>query len=204
MTFSWSDSQRAFTDAADWFMQVTGLVRDQWADQGLGDWDIRSLIGHTSRSLITVEAYLAAPARSVDIHSSADYFRATRILSAGTEVTQRGIDAGIALGQNPKEAIAALNARVTALVNTRSGDERVTTIAGGMLLREYLPTRTFELAVHTADLARALGLPLSIPDSAARQALTIASELSLTNGTAAQTLLLLTGRELTTPPPSVL
>src|SRR5688500_18428898 len=34
--------------------------------------------GHTSRFLLTVEAYLARPAGAVDVASAADYFRGTR------------------------------------------------------------------------------------------------------------------------------
>ena len=32
---------------------------DRWERPGLGEWDIRALVGHTSRSLLTVEIYLA-------------------------------------------------------------------------------------------------------------------------------------------------
>ena len=49
------------------------------------------------------------------------------------------------------------------LVDARDGTELMTTIAGGMRLSNYLPTRTFELAVHTADLTTALGVLLDVP-----------------------------------------
>jgi hypothetical protein len=52
--------------------------------------------------------------------------------------------------------VAEIAARVLALVDTRDGTELVTTIAGGMRLADYLPTRTLELAVHTADHPRQL------------------------------------------------
>ena len=71
----------------------------------------------------------------------------------------------------------------------------MTTIAGGMRLSDYLPTRTFELAVHTADLATALGTPLDIPASAATQALQMVSDMSVGDGHAGGLLLLaVTGR----------
>ena len=81
-----------------------------------------------------------------------------------------------------------------ALVDTQDGAEVVTTIAGGMRLGDYLPTRTFELAVHTADLATTLGAPLDVPATAAAQALRIVADLALTTGLAGPLLLAATGR----------
>jgi hypothetical protein len=83
---------------------------------------------------------------------------------------------------------------VVALVGTRDGTELVTTIAGGMRLRDYLPTRTFELAVHTADLAAALGVPPDVPATAAGQALAIITDLAVTDGLSGPLLLAATGR----------
>jgi len=63
MTFSWDDSRMAFADAAGWFVRTAAIVGDRWDRPGLGEWDVRSLVGHTSRALLTVETYLARPAR---------------------------------------------------------------------------------------------------------------------------------------------
>ena len=194
MVFLWDDSRRAFTDAAEWFVQTAALVGDRWEWPGLGEWDVRALVGHTSRSLLTVEAYLARPASSVDLTSPADYVRATREIAAGAEVAQRGRDAGAALGDDPAAAVAEIAARVVPLVEGCDGSELVTTIAGGMRLSDYLPTRTFELAVHTADLAVALELPLDVPETAANQALRIITDLAVRDGRAGHLLLAATGR----------
>ena len=194
MAASWDDSRRAFGDAAQWFVRTTALVGDRWARPGLGEWDVRALVGHTSRSLLTVEAYLARPAAAVEIASAADYFRATRAAAADPAVAARGRDAGAALGAVPAAAVAEISARVLALVDTRDGTELVTTIAGGMRLVAYLPTRTLELAVHTADLARALDLPLDIPATAAAQALHLVSDLAVADDRAGPLLLAATGR----------
>jgi uncharacterized protein (TIGR03083 family) len=184
MTFSWDDSRPAFADAAGWFVHTAALVGDRWQRHGLGEWDVRALVGHTSRSLLTVEAYLARPAPAVEVASAA----------AGAAVAARGRDAGAALGSDPAAAVAQIAARVLALIDTRDGTELVTTIAGGMRLADYLPTRTFELAVHTADLATALGVPPDVPATAAAQALTIVADLALTDGLAGPLLLAATGR----------
>ena len=191
--FSWGDSRTAFTDAAGWFARTAALVGDRWDRPGLGEWDVRALVGHTSRALLTVETYLARPAAAVDIASAPDYFRATSA-AAGPAVAARGRDAGAALGSDPAAAVAEIAARVLALVDGQDGTEVVATIAGGMRLADYLPTRTFELAVHTADVATALGVPLDVPVTAAAQAFHIVADLALTSGLAGPLLLAATGR----------
>jgi uncharacterized protein (TIGR03083 family) len=194
MVFSWDDSRRAFTDAAERFVRTTALIGDRWNRPGLGEWDVRALVGHTSRSLLTVETYLARPAATVEVAAAADYFRATRTAAAEPAVAARGRDAGAALGTDPEAAVAEIAARVTSLVDTRDGAELLTTIAGGMRLGDYLPTRTFELAVHTADLTRALELPLDLPATAAAQALQLVADLAVADGLAGPLLLAATGR----------
>jgi Mycothiol maleylpyruvate isomerase N-terminal domain len=194
MVFSWDDSRRAFTDAAEWFVRTVDLVDDRWDEPGLGEWDVRALVGHTSRSLLTAETYLARPAAAVEIISAADYFRATRLAAASPAVAARGRDAGIALGTDPASAVAEIAARVLPLVDDRAGAELVTTLAGGMRLDDYLPTRTFELTVHTADLAAALDVPLDVPAMAAAQALHVIAELAVADGLAGPLLLATTGR----------
>lgn len=194
MSFSWEDSRTAFADAAGWFVGTAAFVGDRWDRPGLGEWDVRALTGHTSRSLVTVETYLAHPAPAADISSPAGYFRATRAAAADAAVAARGREAGTALGSDPAAAVAQIAARVLALVDTCDGTELVTTIAGGMRLGDYLPTRTFELAVHTADLATVLGVPPDVPATAAAQALTIVTDLAVADGLAGPLLLAATGR----------
>jgi hypothetical protein len=204
MPFPWDESRRAFADAAGWFVSTTALVGDRWAEPGLGEWDVRALVGHTSRSLLTVEAYLASPAEAAEVPSAADYFRATRAMAAGPAVAQRGRDAGDALGDDPASAVAVIAARVVPLVGALDGGTLLTTIAGGMRLEDYLPTRTFELAVHTSDLARALDEPLDVPATSAVQALRLVTELAAGDGRAGPLLLAATGRTGLPPGWSVL
>jgi uncharacterized protein (TIGR03083 family) len=195
MSWSWDDSVRAFADAAEWFVGTTALVGDRWSQPGLGEWDVRSLVGHTSRALLTVETYLARPADSVVVVSAPDYFSATRSLSNGPEVAARGRDAGEALGADPAGAVAEIAARVVPTVSACDGSEVITTIAGGMRLGDYLPTRTFELVAHTADLATALGVPVDAPARPATQALELVVGLAVEGGHAQTLLRATTGRE---------
>jgi uncharacterized protein (TIGR03083 family) len=192
---SWVSSCRAFTEAAEWFVSTAALVDDRWTSPGLGDWDVRSLVGHTSRALLTVETYLSRPAETVSVESAAGYFRATRAVATDAAVVGRGRDAGEALGTNPPAAVADIAARVLPLVLACEGSELITTIAGGMRLSDYLPTRTFELVVHTADLRTALNMPPDAPGVAAAQALELVVQLAVAEGLAGPLLLAATGRQ---------
>ncbi|MFG2101210.1 maleylpyruvate isomerase N-terminal domain-containing protein [Micromonospora echinaurantiaca] len=191
---SWDDSRRAYADAVGWFVRTAAAVGDRWDRPGLGEWDVRALVGHTSRSLLTVEEYLARPAAAVEVGSAADYYRAIRAVAGGPGVAERGRAAGAALGADPATAVAEIAVRVLAIVDARDGNALVTTIAGGMRLADYLPTRTFELAVHTADLAAALGVPVDVPATAATQALWVVADLAVGDGVAGPLLLAATGR----------
>lgn len=194
MDFSWDSSCRAFADAAEWFVSTAALVDDRWTRPGLGEWDVRSLVGHTSRALLTVEMYLSRPAEVIEVESAAGYFRATRAVAGGPAVAARGREAGDALGTDPAAAVAAIAARVLPLVVSCEGTELITTIVGGMRLGDYLPTRTFELVVHTADLATALDVPLDVPEMPGAQALELVAQLAVAEGLAGPLLLAATGR----------
>ena len=194
MRFAWAESRQAFTDAADRFVRTVALVGGRWGEPGLGEWDVRALVGHTSRSFLTIETYLGRPASVIEVGSAAEYYRATRAAAAGPEVAARGRDAGLALGPEPAAAVSEIAARVLGLLDSRDGTELVTTIGGGMRLEDYLPTRTFELAVHTADLATALGVPPDVPPTAAMQALRMVIDLAVAESLAGPLLLAATGR----------
>ena len=79
----------AFADAAYWFLALTGGVGERWQEPGLGDWNVRDLVGHTSRSLLTVESYLGVPAQTVQVASAAAYYLALTGVD-GEVVTERG------------------------------------------------------------------------------------------------------------------
>lgn len=194
MDLSWDSACRAFVDAAEWFVGTVALVDDRWTRPGLGEWDVRSLVGHTSRALLTVEMYLSRPAEVIEVESAAGYFQATRTVAGGRAVVARGREAGDALGTDPAAAVATIAARVLPLVVACEGTELVTTIVGGMRLRDYVPTRTFELVVHTADLATALDVPLDVPEMPGAQALDLVAQLAVGEGLAGPLLLAATGR----------
>jgi hypothetical protein len=98
------------------------------------------------------------------------------------------------LGADPASAVANIADRVTALVARSHGSDIAGTPVGGMRLVDYLPTRTFELTVHTADLALATGSEFNVPHTAGGQSLELVAQLATDAGHAGTLLLAATGR----------
>ncbi len=194
-----STVRRFFRDAAGAFVEVVaGVGEDDWAKPGLGVWTVRDLAGHTSRALVTVESYLdpGTTAHDPALADAVAYFRAAASGLADAEaIAERGRQAGRALGEDPRATVAALAERVLALVDASPDDALVTSPMGTMTLVGYLPTRVFELAVHTLDLVSATGA--AVPASLAgplRAGLHLAADLADVKGSTADVLLALTGR----------
>ena len=187
-----------YTAAAE---AITGLVRripdDAWDGPGLGDWDLRSLVGHASRSFVTVSTYLRAPAEREDLAGAVDYVARLREMAAGLgadDVVERGKQAGRDLGADPAAAVDAL-ARAAMSDVAAAGDPLITVIGGlGIRLSNYLPTRTFELAVHGLDIARAAGIEFVLPGDVLDEATVLATRVGVALGHGETVLLALTGR----------
>ena len=193
---NWVKNRDAFAQAAQWFTSVVAKATGRFDEPGLGEWSIGDLIGRTSRALLTVESYLARPAATVEVRFAVEYFAS--ILATGVDhsaIAQRGRDAAASLGDDPVASVQALVERVLEVLRTTQEDMLVTTPVGGMRLVDYLPTRTFELTVHTCDLACALGHTLDVPQLPAAQSLSIVSGLAIGAGNAGLLLLSTTGRQ---------
>ncbi|RHA43626.1 maleylpyruvate isomerase N-terminal domain-containing protein [Cellulomonas rhizosphaerae] len=200
----WSEVRAAFSDSAQWFAATVQLADGRWDQPGLGVWDVRALVGHTTRALLTLETYLSRPVATRDVRSTAEYYLVTAAAASDDEVAQRGRDAGAALGPDPVSTVAAIVDRVPALLDRAEADLVVATIAGGIRLGHYVPTRTFELVVHTLDLARALGAAAEPPPAAASAALRVVADLAPRRGLAGPVLAAVTGREMLGPGFSIL
>ncbi len=185
---------------------VAAVGPDQWELPGLGLWSVRELVGHASRSLSLIATYLGAD-RPPTLQPLADAVAYYRAVFAGTEadpeakarldesIAERGRQAGLALGHDPAGHVARLAREAEELVE-RTADDAVLVLAPGtMTLAGYLPTRTFELAVHGLDLARATGatVPATMQPSIAASC-EIAGRLAAAGPLAAAALMLLTGR----------
>ena len=187
----------AFEAAATAFVDLVGRVEGGWHRPGLGRWDLRALVGHTARALVTVTTYLDRPAAREDLTTAAAYVGHAGTIGTDADdeaVAARGVAAGAALGDDPYAWVARTADQVLARVRAADPGALVETVAGGMRVRTYLPTRTFELVVHGADVAAAVGLDVDVPPVALREAALLAAEVALDRGRGADLLLTLTGR----------
>lgn len=183
-----------FIASARWLVELaTRIGPDDWARPGLGVWDVRSLLGHAARALVTVEDYLGRPAEAVDTPSAVAYL----VLGGKADpaaIAARGVTAGNQLGQDPLASVTALVDRVSQIVTRTPPGALMQTSAGGMTLDAYLPTRTVELVVHGCDLARALGAEPDPPMKAAASVARLLTDAYLSMDRAATLCLALAGR----------
>lgn len=191
-------------DVRDTFLGAARAVGDlvsriddrQWADTGLGVWTVRDLVGHTSRSLVTVLTYLDRTVEREDLPTAEAYLTAiTPMLDQADEVAERGRQAARDLGDDPAHAFGILIDRTEQRLTSADDDQLLPTIAGGMRLASYLPTRTFELVVHGGDLARAAGHELTLPPAALAEAAALAGRVAVRQGRGPELLAALTGRQ---------
>ncbi|HCB04646.1 MAG TPA: mycothiol maleylpyruvate isomerase [Nocardioides bacterium] len=192
-----SPVEGAYLEVAGSFVDLVASLPASLTGPGLGEWDLRALVGHTARSLITVIEYLDRPADAATLDSPAAYVAAAGELVAADPgaVTQRGVAAGDALGAEPAAYVRDLLGAVSAKLADADPDQLVTTIAGGMRLRDYLPTRSFELVVHGLDIAAAVPTHWTPPAAALRTAVAVAGEVAVLRGEGSALLRLITGRE---------
>ena len=185
-----------FEAAAHWVAALANTIgNDQWEMPGLGVWDVRSLLGHTSRALVTVEEYLARPCDTIDCPSTIDYLSGASRVDPSV-IAARGRDAGLALGSDPRAYVRELSVRVPALVRENDPDVVITTIAGGMTLSSYLPTRTVELIVHGCDLTRAIDAHVDPPLGALRSVVHLLADTYLATGRGVSFCLAIAGRQI--------
>ena len=192
--------RETFAEAARTFAALVARIpEDRWDGPGLGEWNLRALVGHTSRSLVTVETYLAQPVETEEVPTAAAYYVAIAGIDHAA-VVGRGVEAGHALGENPAEVVDVLAERVLALVDT-AGNPLIHTAAGGMHLESYLSTRTLELVVHSLDIAAAVAdiEPPEFSDQLLSEVARVAATAAVLRGRGVELMLALTGRASLSP-----
>ena len=159
VTFGGGISRENFTTAARSF---AGLV-DQIGARPMvrtraGGVGPPRLVGHTSRSLITVETYLEQPATHEELATPAAYLAAVA-RRRPSAVAERGR----AAGGGPRERSGTCRARAWStgccLWSTGGRSAGHHGRWAGCGCSSYLPTRSFELVVHGLDIVRAAELP---------------------------------------------
>lgn len=187
-----------FEGAARAFLDVLGRISaTQWYEPGLGVWTIRSLAGHTARAIFTVTEYVSAPPpERAGCPNAESYFLGLHDASvSGDAVAARGVAAGEQLGDDPQRLVAGALDRALASIAAQPANRIVSVVGGRTIpLAEYLRTRTFELVVHTMDLARAAGVPHFLPVEAVSDSAALAARIAARGGSGEPVLLALTGR----------
>ncbi|MDT5322979.1 MAG: hypothetical protein QOF25_131 [Mycobacterium sp.] len=191
-------SAATFASAATAFATlVHDIPASTWDGPGLGEWDLRSLVGHTSRSLITVSTYLQTTADREDLATPQEYYVRVNPSALGIDssaVVERGRQAGRDLGDDPAAAVDGLVERALGEL-AHTADPLIQVIGGlGIRLHTYLPTRVFEMAVHSLDIAGAVGIPFSLPADVLDEATALAARIAAATGHGEAVLLALTGR----------
>ncbi len=175
-------SKETFSEAVAFFLDVASHVpANAWTNEALGVWNVRDLVGHTSRAILLVEEYAT---------------EGTTRSGFGTpdEIAERGRQAGRALGDDPASALRTLADRVLALVEGLPDDHPMHTPGGVRPLSRYLPTRVAELTIHTIDLARALGVEAEPPRECVRATLYVLADYAMRQETGMNVAFALTGR----------
>ena len=193
-----SGAVATFASAAHSFAALVHRIpSDRWDGPGLGEWDLRALVGHASRSLITVSTYLGHAAEREDVTSPQDYYAQIRDYASkvgSADIVERGRQAGRDLGDDPAATVDGLVQRVLDELSD-AGNPLIAVIGGlGIRLHNYLPTRTFELVVHGLDIARAVDISLPPPVDVLEEATVLAARIAVVEGHGETVLLALTGR----------
>ncbi|MFT4215920.1 MAG: maleylpyruvate isomerase N-terminal domain-containing protein [Micropruina sp.] len=179
------DTAEDMLKAAEAFVALVSEVpHDAWDRPALGVWDVRSLVGHTARAVLTALDYLNKPAAMVELRSAAEYLAAGYLVdrSIHEAVAERGVAAGHDLGDEPAEVVETMIGRLRAAIAGLDGDPVITTLLGTMRYSDYLETRMVELVVHTSDIALAIGREPRLPARAVGRVLHIICDAAMLNG----------------------
>ena len=193
---SGQDIRETYLEAGEYFGGVVDQVDiDGWDEPALGEWCVRDLTGHTYRAFTTILSYSDKPGEKVELERPVDYF--LKVLEGHADpkmVAERGRAAGLEIIDDPKMMVRGFAMYVKNKLEELSDDHIMGTPAGGIRLIDYLPTRTFELIIHTMDLAKALGVDAAPPEKGMAATLEILGQIALYRGRAPSLVMAATGR----------
>jgi hypothetical protein len=196
------DYRRTYRSAAVAYVDLVSRIPvDRWYAPALGDWTLRDLVGHTASSALRqVPGVLGTPADEIAVADTEGYWAFARtapadlVAAAVAASTEDARATGLLLGPDPADTIREMTGRATQALAAVGDDDIVTTSAGGMRVREWLPTRTFELVVHGMDTASAAGVPLGLALETMADVTAMAARVAVAVGDGEVLLRALTGR----------
>lgn len=172
--------RRAFTEATQFVIGLADLVDDsQWSSPALGDWTVRELLVHASRAGSTISAYADEPAQR-SLSSAAGYYLAVLGVDGMHEgVAERARAQAEELDEPVPDHLRRVFAEAEQTLQRTPAARVLGTLAGGITLEDYLPTRIVELVVHGIDLAGAIGVEPEVPREPMQVTLETLAELAV-------------------------
>ena len=191
--------RKAYVASVNGFLSLCAqLQAPDWDKPGLDTWNVRTLVGHTSRSLTTVRDYLAAGAnKAITLQHAFDYYPAINFQFANADtaaLAARARQVADSMGEDPNRWSHCLAREVLEELHNAPDEAPMATLVGVMRLIDYLPTRIFELVVHSGDIALAIGRSYQPDDQASLIAWSIAAAIIALSEEPMPGLLALTGR----------
>lgn len=172
--------RQAFSEAAGFVVDlVDSIGEDEWNGPGLGDWTVAELVVHASRAASTVVAYADTPAE-LTMDGAAEYY----VGVLGTEgvheaVAERARLQATEIEGSLDQYVRAAVAEAEQVLSRTPANQVLGTLAGGIRLVDYLPSRVVELVVHGIDLADALGREVHVPAVAMEVTLETMADLAV-------------------------
>jgi hypothetical protein len=168
---------------------------------GLGEWDLRGLLGHYLRAVRTPLLYLDLPEPDGEpLADGAAYvtayldWRSTDPAAADESVARRGVDELDRETTDIASLLATEATRLDDVLATHRHDRRVTTPFGPLRLDDYMRTRSMEAVIHGLDVARAVGSDWVPPTELTADVISLLGEVANGRGTGSELLLVLAGR----------
>jgi hypothetical protein len=114
------------------------------------------------------QTYLSAAESFCDLVSRlpAESWDEVGLGATGQLLSREGLDLVRNLADQASQALAVAG-----------DDDVVVTAVGGMRVRDWMPTRTFELVVHGLDAARAANVPIEFSPASVTEALEVAAAM---------------------------
>ena len=158
----WSEVRDAFVASARWFECVADDVRpEQWSAPGLGLWNVRQLVGHSTINATMILDALDSSrtsGRAVGPFAFWDGVLAESREAVHARIGAAAADASNRLGNEPGPAVRQLIDRSIDIVVAASEMSLVSFgSAGSIALADFLPSRIVEFVAHGLDLCRAIG-----------------------------------------------